>query len=438
MRAFALSVTRVWRLLLCAAVPALAVTPARAQVGESLLLPPLVPPGYNRGRNVSVLELSRKAYDSVGIRVGSFTLSPSIRSAGGVTSNTYYTANPVASTFISTVPSALLVSNWSRHQLSISGSGAFRDYLGQTRRNESTWQSDVRGRIDLGRFSSVTLEENSSQQNENEFTGEVTPTVAALSRYRRDYFSIRGTNQVGRMRTTLAVDYATFRFAPLPLLSGVVADQTYRNRSISRFTGQLEYATSPSVALFVQAGYALQRYQTDLAPGVPNVDTDYYRVIGGVNFDEAGTMRGSLGIGYNYQKPKFAQYRAGGGLALAGKLEIFPTRLTTVTINVSRSLGVTALGVNGSYTDNRVSARVDREVWHSLLVNASASFSRQSYSLAAAGARAYTLGIGARYLSSRRIVVDGSLGYQDRRADSILIGNSFDELRGEIGLTFKI
>lgn len=431
------SVNRGWRLLLCAVVPACAIVPARAQVGESLLLPPVIPPGFNRGRNQSVVELPRRAFDPVGIRIGSFNLLPSIQSGGGATSNTYYTAEPTASAFISTTPSATLVSRWNRHELMVSGTGTFREYLGESRRNEATWQSDVRGRVDLGRFSSVTVEEISTQQLENQFSGEVTPTVAALSRYRRDFLSVRGVNQVGRTRTTLAADYALFRFQPLPLTEGGTLDQSNRNRHIGRVTGQFEYARSPGLAFFVQGSFANQTFETQLRPGVPNLDSDGYRALGGINFDLPGKLRGSLGVGYTRQTFMAAIYKPVEGMSLEGRLEVFPSRLTTVTLGARRSIEVTSLSTTGSYWDNRVSMRVDREIWRGILVNASGEYSRQTYISSGQDANAYRLGAGARYLSSRKVVVDASLNYSNR-ASSRGLGNAYDEVRGEVGLTFRI
>jgi len=438
MKASAVSLRCAWRLLVCAAVPACVIVPARAQVGESLLLPPVVPPGFNRGRNQSVVELPRRAFDPVGIRVGSFNLLPSIQSGGGATSNTYYTADPTPSAFISTTPSASLVSRWNRHELMVSGTGTFREYLGESRRNEATWQSDLRGRMDLGRFSSVTVEEISSLANESQFSGEVTPTVAAVSRYRRDFFSVRGVNQVGRTRTTLAADYASFRFQPLPLLSGGTRDQSNRDRNVARVSGQFEYARSPGLAFFVQGSFASQSFRTELSPGVPNLDSNGVRALCGINFDLPGKVRGAVAVGYTRQTFEAALYKPVGGVSLEGRLEVFPSRLTTVTLGARRSIEITSLGISGAYWDNRISTRVDREVWRGILVNATGEFSRQSYVRTGQNANAYRVGAGARYLSSRKIVVDASLNYSNRSTTSGILGSGYDEVRGEVGLTFRI
>lgn len=426
------------RLLICAGLPALAIGSARAQVGESLLLPAVIPPGFDRGRNQSVLELPRRAFDPAGIRVGSFNLLPSVTSGAGATSNTYYTADPVASTFLTTTPTAQLISQWNRHQLMLSGTGTFREYIGQSPRNEVTWQTDARGRIDLGRFSTITIEEISSQLTENQFSGETTASVSALSRYRRDFFNIRGVNQVGRMRLTLGADHTLFRFQPLPLLTGGTRSQQNRNRAVTRVTGQVEYARSPDLAFFMQASYADQAFETPLSATVPNLDSTAYRVIGGINFDDPGFARGTIGIGYTHQQFAAAIYTPASGVSVEARLELFPARLTTVSLGLRRTIEITSLYTGGAYWDNRATFRVDREIWRSIIVDVAGEYARQQYVRTGVGANSYQIGVGARYLSSRKVVVDAGVNYGYRGAASNVLGNQFNEIRGEIGLTFRI
>ena len=433
------------RIATCLVAPVWAVGSASAQVGEPLLLPPVVPPGFNRGQNQSVTELPRVGFDPVGIRLGSFSLLPSLRSGGGVTSNTYFSANPVASAFLTNTPSAQLISKWSRHELMISGTGTFREYAGESRRNESTWQADARGRLDVGRFTTITVEEISSQFTENQFSGETTPTLAALSRYRRDFISARAVNQVGRTRLTLASDYALFRFQPLPLLTGETRSQENRDRNIARFTGQFEYARSPDLAFFVQASYADRAFERNLSVGVPNFDSQSYRLLSGLNFDDPGFARGTIGIGYTQENFRSNNYRPVGGVSIQGRVDLFPSRLTTVRVEASRSIEVTSLStVGAAYWSNRIYGRVDREIWRRIILDVTASYNTANYiastsSLAHnSSSKAYQVGLGAQYVSTRRVVVDASLDYGNRSSSTSALGSAFDELRSEVGVTFRI
>lgn len=421
------------------AVAHISVGQAQAQVGETLLLPPLVPPGFDRGHNQSVTELPRPAFDPVGVRLGSFELTSSLASGIGVTSNTYFTAEPVASAFSTTAPSAQIASRWSRHELVLSGTGTFREYLGQSRRNETTWQASARGRINLGNFTTINIQEISAQLSENQFSGEATPTIAALSRYRRDFLSARALNQQGRFRFSLGTDVAFFRFQPLPLLGGGTRDQGNRNREVTRVTGQVEYAQTPSLAFFTQASFAKQSFDTVLRTGVPNVDANGYRISGGVDVDASGFARGMLAVGYTNQNFEASIYQRAEGVSVQARLEMFPSRLTTVTFDLGRTIEVTNLGVGGTaYWSNQVSARVDREIWRSILINLTASYSKQTYLNSGTSSTAFQTGFGAQYLSSRHVVVDAAVNYGRRSANSIALGDRFDEVRTNLALTYRL
>lgn len=427
------------RLAACLTAPVATIGVADAQIGESLLLPPVIPSGFDRGHNVSVTELPQTEFDPVGIRAGSFDLLSSVRSAVGVTSNTFYTADPVASAFLSNTPTAQLISRWSRHQLSVSGTGTFREYLGQSRRNENTWQSSIGSRTDLGRFTNIFINLVSSQQNENQFSGEVTPTVAALSRYRRDFFNARVVNQVGRTRFTFAADYSLFRFQPIQLITGEARSQENRNRNTTRVTGQWEYARSPDLAFFVQAAFADQAFSTELRAGVPNVDSLGYRALAGLNFDDPGFMRGSFGIGYTRETFKAQVYEPVQGVSVQGRIELFPTKLMTVRLDASRTIEITNLSLGGgAYWSNRLSTRVDREVWRRIIVDVTAAYTNQSFVSSGQATNSFQIGAGAQYVSSRNIVLNATIDYGHRGASTATLGSKFGEIRSEVGLTYRI
>jgi hypothetical protein len=435
------SAKRATRFLLSAGVAGSALGTAHAQIGDPLLLPSVVPSGFNRGHNTAVTEIPRPEFDPVGRSVGSFNLFPSLTSSVGATSNTYYTTNAVSSAFLSNTPSAQLISRWNRHELMFSGTATFREFLGQSRRNETTWQTDTRGRVDIGKFTTVTLEEISSQLTENQFSGETTAVVAALSRYRRDFVSLRAVHSVGRIRLTGVTDYAQFRFQPLSLFTGEARSQTNRDRGIARLTGQFEYARSPDLALFVQASFAGQSFRTDLSPGVPNLDSKGYRVLAGFNFDDPGFVRGSLGVGYTQQDFTASIYKPVSGLSVQGRLDIFPSRLTTVRLEASRTIEITGLStIAAAYWSNRLTARVDHEAWHRIIVSATAGYNTQNYisNLRNPSASSYQIGVGAQYLSTRQVAVNFSVDYGNRGTSQSTLGDGFDEIRTELGLTYRL
>ncbi|WP_375271961.1 outer membrane beta-barrel protein [Sphingomonas sp.] len=412
--------------------------PARAQVGEGLLVPPLVPQGFDRGRNVSVTEQATPDYSPLGGRLGSFLLYPSIELGAGATTNVYSAASdPTGAPFLYQEASTRLQSDWNRHSVSIRASGQNRDYIGQSRARERTYDIGATGRADLGRASSVTGELSSARFVENQFTGEVVPTIAALSRYRRDLASLRGVYQEGRTRLTLAGDYSAFTFSDVPLLDGGSRSQATRDRSIARVSGQAEYATSPSVSVYAQLAYANINYDRPLSATVPNRDSNSYRALAGVNFDIAGKARGTIGVGYVRRAPTASIYQSVGGLSAEARVDLFVTALTTVTVSGRRVLEDTQLN-QLVFFDNRVAAQVNHALLRNLILRADAAFDRQTFPDGNRGSvDIIQLGTGARYLASRNFVLEAGARYNNR-AGSGTVGGGFDEARVEAGIRYQL
>lgn len=202
-------------------------------------------------------------------------------------------------------------------------------------------------------------------------------------------------------------------------------------------TGQVEYAVSPSLAVYGQLAYADTRYDRGLLNGLPNRDSDAWRLIGGVNFDLSAFMRGTLGFGYvrrNYRSPIYDDV---GGLSVEARVEYFPTQLTTVTLHARRLLDDSNIGGTGAYFDNQLALRVDHELRTNVLLNAGAAIARQDY----IGSRIHSdiarLDTGARYLISRELQLQGNIGYAVR-SDNQLVGlGTVRELSAEIGVVVQ-
>ena len=421
--------------LLAAVIPTLAV----AQVGDDLTVQPVVPQGFDRDRNISVTGRSRPSYTPIGIRAGGVLVFPRLRTGFGGTTNAYLTnSNAVAAPFTVVEPAIRAVSNWSRHSLEVSGSASFRDYIGQERRNERTWNLGTSGDLDLGRFFNVAFDADASQYFENQFSGEVTSDVAALSRVRRDYVMIRGQYQAGRARAFVVADVADFRFRPLPLTNGNTRDQSERNREVKRLIGQVEYARTPTVSLFAQVGYTSTDFDGRVLSGTTRRDSSALRFLAGTNVDIAGRARGTVGVGYSIRDYQSATVATVRGISAEAELELFPTELFTITGTARRSIEDSTFANQAPFFDTRFSLRGDYEALNNLIVSARADYNTQSYIGSDLTGSGYGVGTSARYLASRRVTFDASLGYNHRQNAGTANSRNTNEARFEAGISFHI
>lgn len=414
-------------------------TTAAAQVDDGLLVQPAVPQGFDRGRNISVTGKPRPDYTPIGIRTGGVLIFPRVRGAAGGTTNAYLTnSNTVDVPFFSIEPSVTARTNWARHSLRVDGSMRSREFVGEGRRRERTWNLGTSGLLEFTREFTLNFDMDASQNFENQFSGEVASNVAAVSRFRRDYVLMQGTYQAGRARAFVIADVADFRFRPVPLTTGGFRDQSDRDRNVRRVIGQVEYARTPSLSVFGQFSYTGTRFDGGRPGALPRRDSNMVRAMGGANIDIAGRARGTLGIGYSIRDYTAPIYETIRGISGEAQLELFPTELFTITAGAQRSIEDSAFGNRSAFFDTRFSLRGDYEVMNNLILTGSGEFSRQDFIEGDFGSSVFRAGTSARYLVSRRLTLDASLSYSRRQDAGSSALNNASEARAEAGITFHI
>ncbi len=425
-----------WFLPLLASVVVPGAT-AHAQTTTSLLIQPALPYDFDRGRNVSVTERARPDYDPIGIRAGSFEIRPELGIATGYSSNIYYSsANEVDDGYVSIRPAVSVRSDWSRHRLRFDANSDIQRFFSHSRRNQTPWNAALQGVLQIGDLNLIP-ELQIARQYETPFSGETNANNAILSHYLRKYAGLRAEYSSGQSKLTLAADDTNYAFSDIRLPSGTRIDQSDRDRNLARITGQAQYAFTPSVSAYVQAGYIRTAYDRGLLNGDPNRDSDGYRFLGGFNLDMAGFLRGTIGLGYTRRSyDSSALYRTTEGFAAEGKLEYFPSELTTFTLEARRVLEDSNIASTSAFFDNRATLRVDHSLLRNLLVNAYGEYARQDYTGSSASFDVYRLGSGATFFSSNWLRFNASAAYTGRRGNNTFAGADLDEIRGQVGVTF--
>lgn len=418
-------------LFACSATSALAQT-------ETVLIQPSLPDEFDKGRNVSVMQRARPDYDSIGIRTGSFNFFPEVTTALGYSTNIYNSdTDKKGAAYALVIPAFRLESDWSRHQVKLQGNVQAQRFFSESKRNQTPWNLAGLAALDIGPSVRLTPEVQVGRQYENAFTGATTADRAVLSNYFRAYGGLRGEYSAGQTKLTFAVDDTVYDFSDVTLPAGTVIDQGDRDRKIFRVTGQGQYAFTPSAAAYVQLTYADTNYDRLLANGSANRDSKGYRVIGGLNFDLAGLMRGTIGVGYTKREYRSPLYDDVSGLSVEGKLEYFPSELTTITVAARRVLEDSSIGSNSAFFDNRGLVQVDHELLQNLILSAYGEVSRQNYVDSPLNADIYRIGTTANYLASPSLRFNVRLSYTDRSVNRTDLGNDFNETIAQVGVTLK-
>lgn len=405
---------------------------------ETLLLESSIPVEFDRGRNVSVVDRPRPDYDPLGINISSFNVVPQVQAGVGYSDNLYLTdAGQEGDGYFLLNPSVRVVSNWSRHSLQFRASGGFRRYFEQSLRNESTYSIGSLGRYEIGSDFVMTGEAQLARQFESPLTGEIESNVSALSRYNRSMMAVRGEYRSGQIRAVLAADRSTFDFNTITFPDGSKDSQADRNRAINRLTGQVQYAFTPSAGIYGQVSAAETNYDTTLFNGNANRDSSGIRVIGGVNLDLAGFLRGVIGAGYLWRKYDSPLYRDVSGFSAEAKLEYFFSPLTTFTLAGRRVIEDSAVSATDAYFDTRASLRVDHELLRNLILNTQAEFGWQNYVGSLRKSNVYRISGGGRYLSSNSLALDLALSYAGRNSNNVGFSREYNEFRAQFSIIYQ-
>jgi hypothetical protein len=433
-------VAALWLGRALAAAAGLAPGVATAQT-SSLLLPPATTSGddYDRGHNVGVVERGRPEYDALGVRLGSFIVNPQLTTSIGYSDNIFNdNTNKKSDVYTSFEPYVSVASDWSVHQLRLTGAADIRRFANETLRNQDAWNVQGSGRVDITSDLTVRLDAQADRTYESPFSADVVANLIEPSRYLRTFVGTRTSYDSGRSRVIGTIDRTSYEFSSVRFADGLVRDQRYRDRVTYNGTGTYELGFSPSLSLYARLEADRNNYGLKQAFGEPSRDSNGYRGVFGSNFDIAGVARGTIGIGYSYRKFDASQtYRTTSGMSVEARADWFPSELTTVGILLQRRLIDVDLSNAGSSWDNRFRVTVDHELLYNLIVTIGGEVSKREYPERSTSTQVYRAEVGSRYQVTRWLGFDANIGYGSNKPSGVGLGNPFDELRARFSIRIR-
>ena len=408
---------------------------------NSLLLPSATSSGdvYDRGHNVSVAERPHPEYDALGMRFGSFIVTPQLTSSINYSDNVFNdNLNKRSDVFLSVEPYLNLASDWSVHQLRLTGAADIRRFAKQTLRDQDAWNLQGSGRIDVTRDLNIRIDLQGDKTYESPFSADVVANLTVPSRYFRTFGGLRAVYDSGGSRVIGTVDRTSFDFASIQFGDGTSRDQRYRDRVTYSGSATYELGFTPSLSFYTRAEADRNDYGTARVFGAANRDSNGYRGVVGSNFDIAGIARGTVGIGYSYRKfDASGTYRNTKGVSVEARADWFPSELTTVGVLLQRRLIDVDLSNAGTSWDNRIRVTLDHELLYNLIVTIGAEISKRDYPERSVSTDIHRAEISSRYQLTRWLGLDANVGYGSSKPNGTGLGNGFDELRARLSIRIR-
>lgn len=392
---------------------------------------------FSRRNNIGVRDRARPGYEAVGVTLGAFRLYPRFSLSANTTDNVYATeTGRLSDGFLDLSPGFSLESLWGRHMLTVSGDLTQELYVNQTSENNTQGRLSLDGRYDVDRGTDIRVNAGYRRATESRSS----PGSPFYSRdpvqFDEGAVSIDARRAVGRVRAQAGVRYTDVSYMNTLAFNGGPVFNDANNHGQTSLSGRLEYAYSPAIAVFVASDYNTLAY--DRARNSFDRDSNGWTVTTGANFDITKLIRGELGVGYLRQSYSVAQAKDDGGLAVRGRVDYFPTTLTTVSFDVERSVRPSNVFQAPSSLYTNGSVRVDHELLRNLLLNVSAGYDREDYSGIDRSDRRWRVGVGADYFISRSVGVQARYIRQEQSSSGADRAPNFGENRLTVALTLQL
>jgi hypothetical protein len=210
-----------------------------------------------------------------------------------------------------------------------------------------------------------------------------------------------------------------------------LVDQDFRDVQEQGFTGRVQAELTPRIGAVVQATVDERDYRNS-----PGLNSEGDTLLAGIAVDFTELMRGELTLG-RFER----EYDSGAsvdGTAIAGALEWYITRLTTVNLSARRSGEDSGATAASPYVANAYGMRVDHELRRNIILSADVQTGSRDYRLLDREDNYASAQLGAEYLLNRRIAFRASLAHDETESDGVDRYRDFEVNVVSVGVSFRL
>lgn len=384
---------------------------------------------FKRDRNVGVLERPQPEFDPEPIRLGAVEARSSLGLGGIYNDNVFATEENEVSDFAFVIrPELDLRTTWSRHEVGANVAVEHFEFLDEGSESVTNVRGGVRGRVDVNREFNVTAFGFGARRHEPRTQISVLDEFGEPVRVNEFGGGVTGNYERDRVQLRLGYDIRDQNFNDVETTTVGDIDQDFRDNIRHTVTGRAGYAVTRDIAVFTQASFFSRDFDnlTTLTTGEQaSRDSTGFTVQGGLNFELAAPFRGDIAVGYleeNRDSPQFADI---SGLSVDGRLQWFPTRLTTFTLTGSRRTTDVGLIEAAAATSNSANLRVDHELRRNFTVYADGGLFDTEFEDFDRDDTFFDVGLGGIYKFNKRVHLEAFYRYTNR--DSTILTEEFNQ-----------
>ena len=394
-------------------------------------------------QGTGVRDRARPEYDASGIKAGAFRLYPSVVLSADYNDNIYAVATPrLDDVYLRAEPSLLLASGWSRHEFTAEVGGRVERYVDTENENNEEYYAKAGGRLDIGGATTikasgyyghlVDARSNNAFDDGNTALLTAEPISYDLAKAEAGFSHV-----INRLRLSGEASFQSYDFEDQPLIGGGVSDQDVRDRDVTQYKGQADWAISPDTSFFVRG--AVNNWDYDLAPPEAPYDRDSngYEIVGGANFKLGHLASGEVFVGYQEQNfDDDARLSTVSAVDYGAAIYWYLSQLTTVTVNVESDIKPSTVADASSFLRQDAQVTIDHELLRNVLLQARASYGRDEFDDITRTDEWVSGGVRADYLLNRNARVFAAIDYIDH-ASNVPI-NDYKQTVVSLGVKFQL
>jgi hypothetical protein len=409
---------------------------AAAQTTEPLLPVPPAPvgpqvpvsPGQVILPSETVLERPRPDLDPIGLHSGDFFWFPRAEVDESYNSNIFALASPTSDWITTLQPSFDLLSGFPRNALDLHAGAGYQYYAFHPTQNTETGFASADGRLDVGDASSLYGNVEVAHLYEPR-TSPNSPGNAAEPVTYNNYIGRVSYAETGyRLGYEADLGIQASEYNDVPAFGGGTLPQSGQDVTTPQAALSVSYEFVPDYEAYVRASGTLFDYQHK-PTGAVGFNSTVYRADLGLKVLPRHIMYGEVYFGYLSQifnAPSLASVHTPDA---GGRLIWNVTRLTTLTFNGIRTFETSnpSVFIGTGYLSSVVTANVDHELRHNLLLSANAGYENDAYQGVNRTDNVISAGINMKYLLNRNLYVGPFYTYQQRNSSGTAAGVPYSQ-----------
>jgi hypothetical protein len=383
---------------------------------------------FDRRRTVSVSERVQPGYEERGYPLDGIMVFPRLRVIGAYEDNVRASATDRQSDVGFTLePSVSALSDWSRHQIGLAASGSVTRFAKLDSESAETFNVRGEGRYDAGDQIRVFGYAAYRRDVERRSAPGALRDSRRPAAYNTATVGGRLTWQGTRLRLAASASTARIDYADITRLDGLVFNSRELDRKVNQGSLRADYAVTPNLAVLVTG--TLGKIDYDLPPvsRTPDRSARKAELLAGLSFEFTDLLRGEVAIGYIDQDFRTASLTGFSGFGGRAELEYYPTRLTSVRFDASRTIQDAGNPLAPSYRRTRVGVRVDHELFRQVLLTAVADYESARFQLPFRTERRPHAALSGQYLVNRHLTLFARYDHLRATSRPALISRRFTD-----------